>query len=332
MEKFELPVPTQEKIGRWLTWGIIGACVVLAGNLLLPHVNSFLGLVQTALSSMVGITITAAALALVSYAVMTFAPMVKHGVDVFARRAAWALVNMSPTIHLELALEEVQRDVGSFANFLGRVEEVKAQTEERRDTAKEKAEKAQKSYNAAMTALSKPGVSEVRRIELEAVKMTASRESGMWSDAATKFHASVERLDFQLVQNTRLYHVFKSEAKSMEVDIQVQTQKWEQALAEEGIMNLAEKLLLKKSTRQQYAEMAEHAITARYAGNIGRMRNLKRLAQDSFNKFDLQTGEYDAIAYDKWQQQMTQVIDNRSGQLEQVPMARIESAQPIPRF
>ena len=115
----------------------------------------------------------------------------------------------------------------------------------------------------------------------------------------------------------------------MEVDIQVQMQQWEQSQAESGIMDLAEKLLLKKSSRQRYAEMAEQVIQQRYAGNIGRMRNLKRLAQDSFNKFDLESGVFDQLAYENCQKATTQVIDNNSGRLEAVPVARVQSAKSI---
>ncbi len=329
MNELKLPVPTQEKVGRWVTWGLIGAAGVTAANFALPHLSTLaVNIADLARNTMYAVGMLVG-LVLTIWLTLTFAPLLVQAVNVFARRSAWALVEMSPTIHLELALEEVQNDVQSFGNFIGQVEEVKAQTEERRDTASGKAQKAQNQYNAAMNMLQRPNIPEVQRIELEAAKGTASREHGMWMEAASKFDASVQRLDFQLTQNTRLFHVFKAEADSMKVDIEIQTQNWEQSKAEEGIMMLAEKLLFRKSQRQKYAEMAEQVITSRYAANIGRMRNVKRLAQDSFNKFDLQTGQYDAIAYQNWQSAMTQVIDNRTGQFEVVPVSRVQNAKPV---
>ena len=48
--------------------------------------------------------------------------------------------------------------------------------------------------------------------------------------------------------------------------------------------------------------------------------------------FDLETGMYDAEAYEKWQRETALVIDNRPGQLERAPVAVIPAAQTIPRF
>ena len=329
MNEMKLPVPTQEKVGRWATWAIIAAVVVSVGNVVVPHMSTFAWNVAELAKNGMYALFMGVGLLISIFLLLNFAPIFVQGVHAFARRSAWALVEMSPTIHLELALDEVNEDVSSFGTFLGKIEEVKAQTEERRDKATERAQKAQNLYDSAMNKLAGQGLDQIQRIELEAGKTSFARERGVWAEAAKKFDASAQRLEVQLIQNTRLFQVFKTEAKNMEVDIQVQMQQWEQSQAESGIMDLAEKLLLKKSSRQRYAEMAEQVIQQRYAGNIGRMRNLKRLAQDSFNKFDLESGVFDQLAYENWQKPTTQVIDNNSGRLEAVPVARVQSAKSI---
>jgi hypothetical protein len=139
MDKFEVPVPTQEKVGRYVTWGLIGAAVVFGGNLMLPHVNT-----------MVNIVLTAVGLVIVAYGALTLAPMAKQAIDLFAQRATWALINADPVGHLRIWLKEVRADKQEFATQLEGIGQAIATVEASKTAAEDASTKQQQRYNSAM--------------------------------------------------------------------------------------------------------------------------------------------------------------------------------------
>jgi hypothetical protein len=319
MEKFDVPVPVQEKIGRYLTWGVIGAAAVVGGNFLLPHVNTFLGLVQTALATTTNIVLSALGLMVLSYLALTFAPMIKQGIDVFAERATWALVNADPVGHLRIWLKEVRADKQEFANQLEGIGQAIATVESSMGKANDAATTAQNRYNSAM----KNGKSDTQ---------TYSVAAGKYSESVKRYEKMLGPLKMLERELQKLYEVYEREEFSLATDIDIQSKEWEVAQRAGAALDSAFRFLTKKSKKQVFAEQASKVISDRYASQFGRLRTLKNMSHDLIETFDLETGEYDAIAYEKWQQQSSLVIDNRSGKLEQVPMATIQAAQPLPRF
>lgn len=319
MEKFEVPVPVQEKIGRYLTWGVIGAIAVVGGNFLLPHVNTFLGLVQTALATTTNIVLSALGLMVLSYLALTFAPMIKQGIDVFAERATWALVNADPVGHLRIWLKEVRADKQEFSNQLEGIGQAVATVEGSMSKANDAATSAQNRYNTAM----KNGKSDTQ---------TYSVAAGKYSESVKRYEKMLGPLKMLERELQKLYEVYEREEFSLATDIDIQSKEWEVAQRAGAALDSAFRFLTKKSKKQVFAEQASKVISDRYASQFGRLRTLKNMSHDLIETFDLETGEYDAIAYEKWQQQSSLVIDNRSGKLEQVPMATIQAAQPLPRF
>lgn len=321
MDKFEVPVPSQEKVGRILTWCGIGAAVIFGGNLLLPYANTFLGLLQTALSSSINIAFLSVGLVLTLYVITLFAPILKQAVDLLAQRATWALVNFDPVGHLRIWLDEVQQDKQGFATQLEKLDAVRSTVEASRDAAKEESEKAQRKYSG--------GLNQGRsREEVAAFSVAA----GKYADSAQRYEKMLSPLTTLQQELKKLYAVYEREEFNLRTDIDIQSKEWEVAQRAGAALDSAFRFLTKKSKKQMFAEQASKVISDRYAGQFGRLRTLKDMSKDLIASFDIETGEYDAIAYEKWKQQTALVIDNRSGELEAVPVARINNAREVPRF
>lgn len=319
MEKFDIPVPTQEKVGRWMTWALIAGAVVIGGNFLLPYANTFLGLVQTALATTANIVMSAIGLAILAYLTLTLAPVLKQSIDLFASRATWALINADPVAHLRIWLEEVRADKAEFSKQLEAIGAAKSTVEASRDRALEKAGRGQKEYNAGM----RQGRTDMS---------SSSVAAGKYAESAGRFAKMLVPLTTLEMELTKLYAVYEREEFNLKTDIDIQSTEWEVAQHAGKALDSAFRFLTKKSKKQAFAEQASKVISDRYAGQFGRLRTLKNMSQDLIKSFDLETGMYDAEAYEKWQQETALVIDNRPGQLEQVPMAHVQSAQAIPRF
>lgn len=319
MEKFDIPVPWQEKAGRFLTWAVIGGLVVLGGNLLLPYVNSFLGLVQIALSSLTNIALTAVGLIILSYATLTWAPVVKQAIDLSASRATWALINADPVAHLRIWLDEVRADKREFSKQLEAIGAAKATVEQSRDMALEKSGKSQREYNAGM----RQGRQDMS---------SSSVAAGKYSESAKRYEKMLIPLTTLEMELTKLYSVYEREEFNLKTDIDIQSTEWEVAQHAGKALDSAFRFLTKKSKKQAFAEQASKVISDRYAGQFGRLRMLKNMSQDLIKTFDLETGMYDAEAYENWQRETALVIDNRPGQLEQMPVTNISAQQTIPRF
>ncbi len=320
MEKFDIPIPWQEKAGRWLTWGIIGGAVVLGGNFLLPHVNSFLGLVQTALSSATSIFLSAIGLAILAYLTLTLAPVLKQAIDVFASRATWALINADPVAHLRIWLEEVRADKAEFSKQLEAIGGAKATVEASRDKALEKARRSQREYGAGMNQ---------GRTDMG----TSSVAAGKYAESAGRYAKMLIPLTTLEQELTKLYAVYEREEFNLKTDIDIQSTEWDVAQHAGKALDSAFRFLTKKSKKQAFAEQASKVISDRYSSQFGRLRTLKNMSQDLIRTFDLETGMYDADAYEKWQRETALVIDNRSGQPVQSPMAVSHAdAQTLPRF
>lgn len=319
MEKFDVPVPTQEKVGRWLTWGVLGVAVIFGGKFLLPHVNQFLGLVEIALATTTNIVVSGFCLMVLAYLIMTFAPTIKQGIDVFAERTTWALVNADPVGHLRVWLKEVQADKQEFANQLEGIGQAIGTVEASMARAGEDANKAQSRYNSAM----RSGNANTQSFSVAA---------GKYSDSVKRYEKMLGPLKMLERELQKLFAVYEREEFSLATDIDIQSKEWEVAQRAGAALDSAFRFLTKKSKKQVFAEQASKVISDRYASQFGRLRTLKNMSHDLIETFNLETGEYDAIAYEKWQQQSALVVDSRSGKLEQVPMATVQAAKAIPRF
>jgi len=319
MDKMEIPVPTQEKVGRWFTWALIGVAVVVGGNALLPHVNNLLGLIQVMLSSTVNIVLTGVGLVFLIYLVMTLAPLTVQAVNVLAERMTWALIEADPVAHLRIWLKEVRADKQEFSTQLEGIGQAIATVEGSMANAQTESERAQNRYNAA-------------RNQGHDSASSFAATAGKYSESVKRYEKMLVPLKMLEMELQKLYKVYEREEFNLATDIDIQSKEWEVAQRAGSALDSAFRFLTKKSKKQAFAEQASKLISDRYAGQFGRLRTLKNMSHDLIATFDLETGMYDEQAYQKWQQATTQVIDNRTGQLDQVPVTRIEQAKPIPRF
>ncbi len=316
MENMKLPVPTQEKVARWVTWGIIGAAGVAALNFALPHLNTLVFNAAELAKNGMYLTFMLAGLLATVYGVITFAPLFVQAVNVLSARATWALVEADPVGHLRVWLKEVRGDKEAFFGQLEAIGQAIGTVEGSRDAAQGEAEKAQNRYNAAKS----QGRDDASMFSVNA---------GKYGDSVKRFEKMLGPLKMLEAELQKLYRVYEREEFGLATDIDIQSKEWEVAQRAGSALDSAFRFLTKKSKKQAFAEQASKVIADRYAGQFGRLRTLKNMSHDLIATFDLETGMYDERAYLNWQQATTQVIDNSSGKLEAVPVARVQAAKPL---
>lgn len=120
------PVPTQEKITRWLMYFGVGAGLV-AGTLIVgPYVLAALKLAFDTGMAMLALGGISAALAVGSVVIYNFAPLVKKGIEILAYKTWEKMINAYPIVHMRLwhalvldGIEDTKKAKKELAGIVG---------------------------------------------------------------------------------------------------------------------------------------------------------------------------------------------------------------------
>jgi hypothetical protein len=286
-----LPVPTKEKVARWMAHGGVIALAVVGVITFMPYINKALTLLLNGMFTLTEIGLVAAGTLFGAFFLMTIWPLYKKGLEILAHKTTWAMFEYDPIAHIDLWLAEYRHDVQVLEGTRGATLGTIAENERTINEDREKATKGDALFAQA-----------VRKFGADSIQAkTAAIEPGMLRETADTLEKNLQPL--YVVRDTLTDVIEASDfgLKQAEAQMVSLSQQLKAAKGIEGANAAAYRALKGRSQRRQEAMQCTQIIRDRFASSFGRLQNIRELSRDVVLSVDLAKGTYHQQALERLQ-------------------------------
>ncbi len=271
-----------EKLFHIGAFGLIG----VGAYMVVPYLTKLMLMISKLMLSGIGMTIVASVLLLLVYALPKFVSVAKLQLDIWAEKATYSVIERDPVVPLVLWQREIDAEGEEFGEQLENLDEITSQIETKEQEARSKAQTAEGRARGI-------GESDPEFVSL-------AHEVDSYTKAADRLAGRVAEMKEMSDGLSEIYAVYKAKSRELKVDIDIQRTDWEASKVVGAAMDSAERLLLKGSERQRFAEHAALVITNKYAGEFGRLRSMKKLSKDVITAYRADQGAAAKKLLAKW--------------------------------
>lgn len=309
-----LPIPTKEKVTRWIGHGGIVALAVAGIIKFMPFVNQALTLLLNGFWTLTQLACLAGGVLLVTFAFITLWPAYKRFMESVANKAVWAIFEYDPITPMMLWLDEVRKDRKELEAQYKEVCAVISQNDQVVRDNLQAADAADKKFAQAVKKFGQDShEAELMSIEPGTLRETATRISNNTQPLLT-----VRDILKQVTEATEF-----TEHKA-EVDVRAFQQEYAAAQSVERATNAATRVLRGGSERKANAMKSMQIIHDKYAGSFGRLQGLRQLSQEVITSVDMAKGTYHQEALERLRNESQMITGGKTPVvLDAVPSGKI---------
>ena len=277
-----LPIPSQEKVARWLTNGAVIALGVAGVNYVMPYINKALGLLVSGVWSVFELGIATAVTFAAVFAIIHLVPVYRRCVEMLANKLTWAIIEYDPITPYKLWLDEMRGDLAVLYSEHQKVSGIIGQNASMIESKLSAAKEGDKRFAYAVGKYG-PDSKQARE---------ASIGPSMLRDAAERIRDLTEPLSTTQSILGEVMEALDLEVKKAAMELDNLRSEFAAAEGVKEANEAAGRALHGRSDRKRDAIFAADSIHRRLAVQFGRVRGLRQISSELLSSVDLDRGTY----------------------------------------